>query len=171
LSSEWTYPYQSYQGSNFDCQFSKSMTPPIAMLTGYKDLAVNEYDPIMMALAFVGPLAIAVDANEWGSYESGVFNGCNLVNPDIDHGVQLVGYGTDATGLGQYWLVRNSWSSDWGENGYIRIGRSNNVTCGVDLNPSDGTGCKNGPPNVTVCGPCAILYDASFPIVNVLISN
>jgi cathepsin L len=42
-----------------------------------------------------GPLAINVEAITWGAYETGVFDGCNQTNPDIDHVVQLVGYGND----------------------------------------------------------------------------
>ena len=50
------------------------------------------------------PIAISVEALYWKAYESGVFDGCNQTNPDIDHAVQLVGYGTEN---GQdYWLVR-----------------------------------------------------------------
>jgi len=105
-----------------------------------------------------------VDASAWGEYETGVFDGCNATNPDIDHVVQLVGYGTDDV-YGDYWLVRNSWSPKWGELGYIRIARSSNVTCGVDLRPQDGTGCNGGPSTVSVCGECAILYDVSYPVI------
>ena len=54
----------------------------------------------------VGPVAISVDASEWFEYHSGVYNGCTG-QTTIDHAVQLVGYGTDATG-GPYWTVRNS---------------------------------------------------------------
>lgn len=43
-------------------------------------------------------------------------------NPDLNHAVQLVGYGTDPKD-GDYWLVRNSWSPVWGERGYIRLRR------------------------------------------------
>lgn len=75
-----------------------------------------------------------------------------------------MGYGTDNQG-GDYWLVRNSWSPAWGEEGYIRIKRSADPGCGVDLKPRDGTGCKGGPPSVVVCGECGILYDVSYPIV------
>jgi cathepsin L len=67
----------------------------------------------MHAVAMVGPLAINVQANVWSKYESGVFDGCsNLTNIDIDHVVQMVGYGTDPSG-GDYWLVRNSWNTVW----------------------------------------------------------
>ena len=48
----------------------------------------------------VGPLSIAVDASKWGSYTGGVFNGCDFdENISINHGVQLVGYGTDFSAL------------------------------------------------------------------------
>jgi len=167
LSSEWTYPYNSYFGDNFDeCDFS-SQTPAVAMLESFTDLPSNLPDPVMYTLAYVGPLAISVDASGWDNYESGVFTGCNLQNPDLDHGVQLVGYGEDRDGNGDFWLVRNSWSAYWGESGYIRIAKSDNITCGVDLNPSDGDGCLHGPPNVTVCGPCGLLYDPVLPIVKI----
>jgi hypothetical protein len=48
------------------------------------------------------------------SFFAGVFNGCNQTNPELDHGVVLVGYGTDEA-LGDYWLIRNSWSPTFGE--------------------------------------------------------
>jgi len=114
LSSEWTYPYSSYFGSNYQCQFNMSNTSPIAQLSGYVVLPSNIYAPVLAAVATKGPLAVSVDASAWSEYETGVFNGCNQTNPDIDHEVQLVGYGTDSM-LGDYWLVRNSWSPLWGE--------------------------------------------------------
>jgi cathepsin L len=82
----------------------------------------------MYALATVGPVAISVDASSWSSYNGGVYAGCDYSsNIDIDHAVVAVGYGTDAK-LGDYWIVRNSWTSGWGENGYIRIRRDATTT-------------------------------------------
>eukprot|EP01125_Pyxidicula_operculata_P003741 TRINITY_DN149_c0_g3_i1.p2 TRINITY_DN149_c0_g3~~TRINITY_DN149_c0_g3_i1.p2 ORF type:complete len:370 (-),score=85.08 TRINITY_DN149_c0_g3_i1:51-1160(-) len=164
LSTQWTYPYQSYFGSNFECRLS-SNTPPLATVTGYINLPSNQYSPVLVAIANIGPLAINVDASAWRSYESGVFNGCNQTNPDINHVVQLVGYGTDP--LGDYWLVRNSWGPVYGEGGYIRLLRESTPSCGVDLNPSDGVGCNGGPKQVVVCGTCGILYDVVYPNVTV----
>jgi cathepsin L len=163
LASEWTYPYISYFGSNFNCRNS---TTPFARLASYNVLPSNTYVPVMNALATTGPLAVNVDASSWSSYETGVFDGCNQQNPDIDHVVQLVGYGTDPS-QGDYYLVRNSWNPGWGEDGYIRLKRTSNeqTRCGTDVKPSDGTGCNGGPSQVTVCGTCAILYDVSYPIV------
>jgi len=164
LTTEALYPYASYDGTNFQCTFNNKTTPPFAKLTGYKNLPSNQYNPVLTAIATVGPLDITVDAGTWSFYESGVYDGCDQQNPDLDHAVQLVGYGTDPS-AGDYWLVRNSWASSWGENGYIRLARTSTLRCGTDTQPSDGTGCTGGPTQVTVCGTCGILYDTLYPIV------
>ncbi|PRP82211.1 hypothetical protein PROFUN_10420 [Planoprotostelium fungivorum] len=167
MVSEWTYPYRSYFGDAFQCSFNRSRTAVFANITGYVTLPTNKYKPLMIAVATLGPIAISVDASAWHDYESGVFNGCNQTNPDIDHAVQLVGYGTDEK-LGDYWLVRNSWGPKWGEKGYIRIYRSDSEEgrCGEDITPRDGEGCADGPPQVEVCGTCGILFDSVYPTVS-----
>jgi len=164
ISSEWTYPYMSYWGTNYPCKFSKSTTPVAVQLSNYTKLPSNQYSPLLNAVATVGPIAISVDASSWSDYESGVYNGCNQTNPTIDHAVQLVGYGNDSDT--DYWLVRNSWAPSWGEHGYIRIYRTSTVQCGTDLNPAEGDGCNGGPPTVKVCGTCGILYDSVYPIIS-----
>jgi len=163
LASEWTYPYRSYFADNFTCQYDPLRTKAAAHITGHVVLATNEYVPVMKALATVGPLAVNVDASSWRFYETGVFDGCDAKeNVDINHVVQLVGYGTDPKN-GDYWLVRNSWGPKYGENGYIRLSRSAKAACGVDKTPLDGTGCAGGPSTQTVCGMCGILFDVSYP--------
>ncbi len=166
LQTEWTYPYISYFGEAGSCHANTSSFA-LAKLKNYVVLPSNSYEPLLKAVANIGPIAISVEASHWSDYETGVFDGCNQTNPDIDHEVQLIGYGTDPQ-LGDYWLVRNSWATIWGENGYIRVRRTSDEQnrCGLDITPSDGTGCKNGPPSVTVCGTCGILYDSVYPIVD-----
>jgi len=162
-TTEWQYSYTSYYGSAFQCTFNQ--TTPYAFLSNYTVLPSNQYEPVMNALANVGPLAINVMASTWSDYEKGVFDGCPSNNIDIDHVVLLVGYGVDPTG-GPYWLIRNSWSTVWGEDGYMKLKRNTvNTPCGIDYTPQDGTGCNGGPTQVTVCGTCGILYDVSFPII------
>jgi len=163
LSSEWTYPYTSYYGTDSTCKMNQ--VTPVAKVGKYVNLPPNEQDPVVNYIGTSGPLAISVEASSWSNYETGVFNGCNQTNPDLDHAVMLVGYGNDPQ-LGDYWLVRNSWSPQWGEDGYIRLLRQTQVTCGTDINPSDGDGCTGGPPTVTVCGTCGILYDTVYPVVS-----
>ena len=77
----------------------------------------------------------------FGSYEQGVFDGCSYEeNISINHGVTLVGYGTDPS-EGDYWIVRNQWGDSWGENGYIRLGRQSTPMCGWNKTPAQGTAC------------------------------
>ena len=72
-------------------------------------------------------ISVAVDASDWGYYHSGIFSDCNS---EMNHGVLLVG--VDNTK--KYWLVKNSWGTEWGENGYIRLAKGN--TCGICNYPS-----------------------------------
>jgi cathepsin L len=154
------YPYVAH-----DQPCVASTTPKAATIPGFVKLAENNYTQLMSAVATMGPVAINVAAGSWGSYGAGVYT-CQQSETDIDHVVQLVGYGTDPT-QGDYWLVRNSWGPGWGEAGYIRVQRHSDGDmtkwCAVDTRPSDGTGCDGGPSQVNVCGSCGIWYDASYP--------
>jgi C1A family cysteine protease len=76
-------------------------------------------------LAASSPISIIVDASSWSSYRSGVLQ-ASQCGHNLDHAVQAVGYDT---GKG-YWIVRNSWGADWGENGFIRLQFGKN-TCGM----------------------------------------
>ena len=68
-------------------------------------------------------ISLGVDASTWRTYKSGVFTNC--ANTGLNHGVALVGYGTDEeTGL-EYFLIKNSWGTRYGEKGYIRLGVDN----------------------------------------------
>jgi len=164
MTSEWMMPYTSYYGETAQCAYNVSKNQSIVSIAGYEKLPSNDYTAVMSALAKIGPLAINVWASPWVDYEGGVFDGCpDDKNVDIDHVVQLVGYGADPKD-GDYWLVRNSWDVTWGEKGYIRLKRSSSPKCGIDNTPLDGTGCKHGEPTQKVCGTCGMLFDVSYPL-------
>lgn len=66
----------------------------------------------------------------------GVFNG--KCGKELDHGVAIVGYGTTLDGT-KYWIVKNSWGSEWGEKGYIRMQRGvedKEGLCGIAMQAS-----------------------------------
>jgi cathepsin L len=163
LYTEWEYPYESFTGTVPSCD--NGTIYPLAAIKNFTLLPSNDYESVIRALAMKGPLAISVDASEWGSYKKGVFNGCNTKNPDINHGVLLVGYGEDEETKEPYWLIKNSWGPIWGEKGYIRIRRDvNGTVCGVDTSPAHGIACEgSGITSMKVCGTCGVLFDASFP--------
>ena len=173
IPSEWTYPYISGTGKAGECHGlplppaapHSGQVSAAANVTGYHSTATNSYADLLHTLATVGPLAISVDAGGWHDYAGGVFDGGNHTNPNLDHLVQLVGYGTDEASGKDYWLIRNSWTTGWGENGYIRVLKEENAPCGVDLTPGDGNGCKGGPATVRVCGNSGVLYDGVYPEV------
>lgn len=77
---------------------------PVATVSNYTFLEPNNYTVLMNAIANVGPVAISVAAEAFQFYTGGVFSAdCGW---DVDHAVQLVGYGHDeASGL-DYWTVR-----------------------------------------------------------------
>jgi len=159
IASEADYPYKQQTGT---CNESIKKT---ARIQSYIKLIENNYTDVITTLATVGPLAINVDASPWFSYSKGIFTGCKFDQIDVNHVVQLVGYGTE-NGK-DYWTIRNSWGGGWGEKGYIRLERHSDGDmtkwCGPDDTPQDGTGCDGGPPQVTVCGSCGTWYDVSYP--------
>lgn len=165
LTEEWQYPYTAYWGTTGACAVPQNATNVVSV-TGYVKLTPNDQGLVLTALAQTGPLAVNVDASEWNDYESGVYTGCNYANNiTIDHVVQAVGYGTDETTGLDYFLIRNSWSPLYGEDGYIRILRTSQAACGWDVDPQMGTGCAGGPPQMWACGTCGVLMDTSYPIV------
>merc|ERR1711931_242510 len=165
-ATEEDYPYKSGSSMNTeDCLYDVTNTAPAVGITGY-DTMSNDQEAVMNHLANVGPLAVAVDASSWGGYSSGVFSGCSFSdNIGLNHAVQLVGYGTDPA-EGDYWIVRNSWGTRWGEDGYIRLARDAEAQCGTDSTPMDGTACSGGPGSDEqhVCGQCGVLFDVSWPL-------
>merc|ERR1712167_315708 len=100
---------------------------------------VTPKDPEALATALQkGPVSIAVDAGglDWQLYFGGIMKW--FCGHSLDHGVLLVGYGTEGTE--DYWLVKNSWGASWGEKGYVRIKRDMKEkgpgVCGLQLQPS-----------------------------------
>jgi C1A family cysteine protease len=83
-------------------------------------------------------IAIEADTKYFQSYSSGILTDGIKCGTSLDHAVEIVGYGTE-NGI-EYWKIRNSWSSTWGEQGYIKIQRSdltNDIgVCGIAAEPS-----------------------------------
>lgn len=118
----------------------------------------------MNAVAVVGPIAINVAASSWSAYESGVFSGCDLNDSDVNHVVNIVGYGVENDH--KYWLVRNSRSASWGINGYMFLARSDDddEVCGIDTTPQDGVACADQPEPQRLCGTCGSIHDSSYSV-------
>ncbi|KAK9844357.1 hypothetical protein WJX74_001261 [Apatococcus lobatus] len=126
-----------YLGADGFCKATVSAdAEPVAFkgysfVPGYDDAALKE------ALYTRGPLATSIDASQpsFRFYSHGVYTepDCLWKPDDLDHAVALVGYGTSDKD-GDYWIVRNSWSTHWGDDGYIKISAADKA-CGVTSVP------------------------------------
>ena len=125
---ESDYPYTSGGGNAPSCDSSCAKVEGTKGVT-YTDVANSE--AALMAAVAQQPVSVAVDADSnWQLYKGGILT--TVSGTALDHGVLAVGYASD------YWKIKNSWASTWGENGYIRIARSDqkNGPCGVTSSAS-----------------------------------
>jgi len=139
LCSEAEYPYTASDGK---CKSSTCGTKYNPIKT-YTDVTKKDETALEQA-AVTGCVSVAIEADQFAFqyYSSGILTGTCGTN--LDHGVLVVGYGTD--GGQEYWKVKNSWGTDWGEDGYVLICKDCN---------------KNGNQ-----GECGINDDPSYPVIN-----
>ncbi|WCJ32699.1 Cysteine proteinases superfamily protein [Euphorbia peplus] len=132
ITTETNYPYEAADGT---CN-TKEESNHAAKITGYEDVPANNEAALMKAVANQ-PISVAIDASgsEFQFYSSGVFTGS--CGTELDHGVTAVGYGS-SNGM-NYWVVKNSWGSQWGEEGYIRMQKDIDAEeglCGIAMQAS-----------------------------------
>ena len=91
----------------------------------------------------MGPVSVAIDASidSFRFYKDGVYTERWCSSTSLDHAVLAVGYGNDPAARtpnhpGDYWLMKNSWGADWGDEGYIKIRRNHDNMCGVATSAS-----------------------------------
>jgi C1A family cysteine protease len=116
LVTEASYPYVSGGGDVPACALSNGTAVVGATITGHHDLPKNEAQMAAWG-ATGGPISIAIDATSWQTYTGGILTDCTA--NAIDHGVLIVGFNLDYST--PYWIIKNSWGADWGEDGYIRL--------------------------------------------------
>ncbi|WOK95304.1 hypothetical protein Cni_G04011 [Canna indica] len=129
LHTEDDYPYLMEEGT---CDEKRAEMETVT-ISGYEDVPENSEESLLKALAHQ-PVSVAIEASgrNFQFYSGGVFDG--PCGSELDHGVAAVGYGTSK---GQdYIIVKNSWGSNWGEKGYIRMKRNTGKAeglCGINL--------------------------------------
>jgi len=122
MELESSYPYHA---RDQQCQFSASKV--VSKIKSWEYITKNKNETEMAAkMVTAGPLSICVDASTWQNYNGGVIT--KNCGTDLDHCVMITGFRTEKNV--PIWLVRNSWGSDWGEDGFIWVERGKNL-CGV----------------------------------------
>ena len=122
-----SYPYVGVKGT---CKYNAANG--LLKTIGYKNVAKNDPNAHIAALQ-LGPVSVAVAASSstFRLYKSGIISS-TACGTSINHAVNMVGYGVS---LGTpYWIIRNSWGTSWGEQGYFKVLRSSTVStsiCGI----------------------------------------
>jgi len=130
ICTEYSYPYTAKDDSCSTCT-----TSPVTVSSFNNVLPRNEES--LRQAVFKQPVSVALEADQsfWQFYSKGVAD--SKCGTNLDHGVLVVGYGTlDGK---DYWKVKNSWGTSWGDEGYILLARNVKSTqgqCGIALQPS-----------------------------------
>lgn len=131
MCSEESYPYQASSGTCKTCD-------SLVTIKDCNDVMPNNQLSLKHAVS-IGPVSVAIEADTrtFQLYTGGVLTS-DSCGTNLDHGVLIVGYGTESNT--EFWLVKNSWGTSWGDHGYIKIQRSDSTNdpgvCGIAMQPS-----------------------------------
>lgn len=127
IDSEESYPYV---GTKADCAFDPSGVA--ATVSSFVDINSATETTLMTKLALVGPVCAFVDNRQstFTLYSEGVYHDSRCAKDTMYQAVLIVGYGATKDGE-KYWIVRNSWGTNWGQEGYILIRRDSHNECGI----------------------------------------
>jgi len=158
-SSGYTFPSEEDQ-DEMQCledNVEKKWTTP-----GMCDIAQTEgNDALMKAIYEKGPVAIGINANNLQMYDEGVikFEDCGPAGrgiASINHAAMVVGWGVDAKyGNTPYWLVKNSYGTSFGEDGYFKLERGPRGPVTLNDNLYDENGFST----------CGLLFESVYPVV------
>ncbi|XP_078054334.1 procathepsin L-like isoform X2 [Mustelus asterias] len=125
INTAQDYPYT---GQDERCRFERKKF--VEKLRHYAFVR-NCRGCLEQALRRIGPISVAIDAGGRGFqlYKTGIYQSLDCSNTQVNHAVLLVGLGSE-NGM-NYWLVKNSWGTGWGDAGYIKMARGLRINCGI----------------------------------------
>lgn len=131
LATFQSYPYQGVKQA---CKTSGINQVSLGNIQ-YGQIPLGDEKTMAQSLVSYGPIFIGLDADSqlFMFYKSGVLSisNCPTRPQDMDHAMVAVGYGYDDTLKMPYWIIKNSWATKWGENGYLRLAKDKGNMCGV----------------------------------------
>jgi cathepsin L len=123
---ETAYPYTAVQGT---CVFNASAI--VSTISSFANITTGDEADLANQCANNGPISVAIDASHqsFQLYSTGVYSEPACSSTQLDHGVLVVGYGV--SGTKDYYIVKNSWGTSWGQEGYIWMTRNVKNQCGI----------------------------------------
>jgi len=127
IDTEACYPYHPVDGK---CKYDAGCIG--ATISGMYNISAGSESDLEEVVGTRGPVSIAIDASHMSFqfYSSGVYDERSCSPRNLDHGVTAVGYGKDAKSGKNYWIVKNSWATGWGQKGYIWMVKDKKNQCG-----------------------------------------
>lgn len=124
IDREANYPYQGNQGS---CRFQSAWTG--ATINSFADVQAGNEGALANTVN-KQPVSVAIDASHtsFQLYRSGIYYEPACSSNNLDHGVLVIGYGSEN---GDYYIVKNSWGTGWGMSGYLWMARNRGNNCGI----------------------------------------
>ena len=128
VDTEMGYPYL---GVTNQCNFTNSDVG--SLVRNLTLIPKNNTQALIDAVLRVGPISVAINAGgDFMSYESGIYDPDDCDPEELDHAVTVVGYGINEKGR-KYFIVKNSWGTDWGMDGYIYMSADTPNLCGIAM--------------------------------------
>jgi len=129
IDTDKFYPYTT-SGPNTCLYNTTGSASPVATITSYQRIQTRNETALLHA-AFKAPISVLIDADHksFQHYKSGVYYEPTCSEYVLDHAVLVIGWGTE-NGT-DFWLVKNSWDTWWGDNGFIKMARNKNNNCGI----------------------------------------
>jgi len=122
IASKESYPYKPENG---ECRWDRRKST--GTLREYVTLTSNDERELAKVVYKIGPVAVSIDHlhEEFDQYFGGILRtpSCRNTNYDLKHSVLLVGFETHPK-WGDYWIIKNSYGTEWGESGYFKLARN-----------------------------------------------
>jgi cathepsin L len=131
VDTEPSYPYEAVDET---CEYNKNNSG--ALISKTVNISSGNMTALYDAIANIGPISVAIDAaGDFQSYKSGIFESTDCSNTMLDHAVLAIGYGVSPKGK-KYIIIKNSWGTDWGMDGYVYWSADINNMCGIATDAS-----------------------------------